>query len=180
VPERSRTILRWPLFSWPGRHRRPHGEACLSAIFIAPAAGAPMVALNAVEAITGLGLQGDRYALKRGYWKVTEACQVTLISEHDLQHAVRRLGRNGPADGISGGSHRRNLVVSGLTTAALQGKDFRIGEALFRYRRPRPPCGYLDQVAYPGLAKALGRNSGVCIEVIEGGQIRVGDQLRVE
>ncbi len=139
-----------------------------------------MVALETVEALSGLGLEGDRYALQCGYWKVTEACQVTLISEHDLQRASRRADRPGVAEGLQSGSHRRNLVVRGLRTAALQDRDFRIGDALFRYRRTRPPCGYLDQVACAGLAKALGRNSGICVEVIEGGQIRVGDPLHIE
>lgn len=139
-----------------------------------------MVSLEMAEALTGLGLEGDRYALQRGYWKVTEACQLTLISEHDLQRAARRLGPAATPEGIGNGSHRRNLVISGLRTASLQDRDFRIGSALFRYQRPRPPCGYLDKVAFSGLAKALGRNSGICVQVIEGGQIRVGDALRIE
>lgn len=149
----------------------------LSTIFIAPSAGVPMIPVDSVRAMQGLGLEGDRYALKQGYWKVTEACEITLISEHDLKHASRRgISKEYLQDGI----HRRNLVLSGLRTADLRDRDFSIGEqAVFRYHRPRPPCGYLDQVGHNGLARALGRHSGICIRVIREGVIRTGDIVRL-
>jgi len=148
----------------------------LSAIFISPAAGKSMIPIESVFALQGQGLEGDRYSLQRGYWKVTEACEVTLISEHDLRHALRRGISN---QELRAGIHRRNLVISGLRTEDLRNRDFYIGEqAVFRYHRPRPPCGYLDQVERPGLARSLGKHSGVCIQVIREGEIRIGDPLR--
>lgn len=148
-------------------------KAYLSAIYIAPGAGAPLEPRETALALEHRGLEGDRYALQRGYWKVIEACELTLISERDIQRAIRR----GGSLRLQQGAHRRNLVIADLSTSTLSGKEFAIGEAAFHYHKPRPPCGYLDQVEGRGLAKALGRNSGICIQVIRSGVIRVGDPL---
>ncbi|TVP86556.1 MAG: MOSC domain-containing protein [Thioalkalivibrio sp.] len=147
----------------------------LVAVFISPAAGAPMQSPASVQAIAGRGLAGDRYALATGHWHPVESCEVTLISEHDLERVQRRL----PV-AVGRGEHRRNLVVSGIRTRDLEGRRFRIGEAVFEYWKPRPPCGYINQVTGEDMAKALGRNSGVCLRVRAGGLIRVGDPLLLE
>lgn len=145
----------------------------MAAIYIAPDAGAPMVSIESAQALIGQGLKDDRYAKNQGFWKATDACQVTLISEYDLKQARRR----GASTDLDKGSHRRNLVISGLRTQDLKDRDFRIGEAVFRYQKPRPPCGYLDKIESAGLAKALGKHSGICIQVIQTGCITAGDTL---
>ncbi len=161
--------------AWLRRLARSGPPPSLSAIFISPSAGAPMLALETAHVLRARGLEGDRYALAQGYWKVTEACEVTLISEQDLAHARTR---GIPNEDLLQGIHRRNLVIRNLRTADLRGRDFCIGEqAVFRYHRPRPPCGYLDKVGTTGLARALGRHSGICIQVLREGEIRVGDRL---
>ncbi len=147
----------------------------LAAIFISPAAGEPMEAPASVQAIAGKGLAGDRYSLATGHWHPVESCEVTLISEHDLRLAQRRL----PV-AVDRGQHRRNLVVSGIRTRDLEGRRFRIGGAGFEYLKPRPPCGYINQVTGENMARALGRNSGVCLRVLTGGLIRVGDPVLIE
>lgn len=146
----------------------------LEAIFTCAAAGEPMQPQSVIRVIAGEGLQGDRYQTRQGYWDPVEGCQVTLITQHELGHAAKK----SPVD-LSGGQHRRNLVVSSVRPAQLANKTFRIGTALFRYARPRPPCGYLDQLVGRGTAKALGRHSGCCITVLESGEIRTGDTLEL-
>jgi len=123
----------------------------------------------------GRGLVGDRYHQGRGYWHAVEACQLTLITAHDLARAHRR-----GAVRLEHGEHRRNLVVSGISSRQLQGQRFRIGQALFAYHKPRPPCGYIDKVSEPGMCRALGRHSGICLKVLQGGEIRPGDPLVLE
>ena len=159
---------------WPFANVRP----ALAAIYLAPAAGQPMQAHESAEALLGLGLAGDRYAAQAGFWKATDACQITLIGTPDLAWAVRR-APEAQRERLMQGHHRRNLVVDGLKAQALEGMCFRIGEAVFAYRKPRPPCGYLDQVEGVGLCRALGRRSGVSIEVVEGGRFAVGDTLEI-
>ena len=77
------------------------------------------------------------------------------------------------------GFHRRNLVVAGLVPKHLREQRVQIGEALFVWHRPRPPCGYLDRVSGVGMARALGKGGGSCLRVLSGGLIRVGDPVMV-
>lgn len=162
---------------WPFSKDIHIDSARLQAIFISVAAGKPMQSVTRIRALAGTGLQGDRYALAAGHWQATDACQVTLISEDDLRRAGRRLDPSQAAP-LHHGAHRRNLVLAGVRTRQLEGRTFRIGEAVFDYHKPRPPCGYLDQVEGRGLARALGRHSGVCLQVVESGELQVGDPVR--
>ena len=64
---------------------------------------------------------------------------------------------------------------------ALLGTTFRVGGALLRGTRPRPPCAHVAEVAGdPAVARALkdGRG-GVCADVLEPGEVRVGDAVAV-
>lgn len=146
----------------------------MTAIFVAEAAGAPMHAREQTRARVDQGLADDRYALGRGFWRLTDGCQVTLILAEDLQRAERRHGL-----ALDAGQHRRNLVISGLAGVDLRARQLRIGEALLTWHRVRPPCGYLDRVSGKGMAKALGRFGGHCLRVREGGLIQVGDEVTV-
>jgi len=165
--------MRWRSLLPPWRRSAPAPR--LAAIFVSPRAGAPMQALRAADAATGQGLVGDRYQTGSGHWHPVESCQITLISADDLARAQRRL----PV-ALDHGEHRRNLVISGMRTRALEGRRFRIGTAQFEYWKPRPPCGYINQVTGENMAKALGRNSGVCLLVLEGGRLEVGDAVILE
>jgi MOSC domain-containing protein YiiM len=158
----------------PFRDRRPRAPGRLSAIFTCPAAGAPVRSLAEAQVLTAKGLAGDRYALGRGHWHPVEACQLTLITEQELAWAERRAGRP-----LEPGFHRRNLVVAGLVPKHLREQRVQIGEALFVWHRPRPPCGYLDRVSGVGMARALGKGGGSCLRVLSGGLIRVGDPVMV-
>jgi len=160
------------LFKWPGFTPKNTQTPSLSGIFIAENAGMPMQSINGVEAITNKGLLGDRYLNKTGYWDPVEGCQVTLISEHDL-----KLAKHNSDHIFDKGQHRRNLVIKGIKTTALEGKEFQIGEAIFSYEKPRPPCGYLNKIEGKGMALALSYNSGICIRVIQSGKLRVGDSV---
>jgi hypothetical protein len=163
---------------WIGKRfsasREPAHTGRLTAIYTADSAGAPMCSCDQILAIVDAGLASDRYSLGRGFWRLTDGCQVTLIHAEDLDRAERRSGLP-----LGAGQHRRNLVVSGVARTELRGRCIRIGEALFEWHRVRPPCGYLDRVSGPGMAKALGRHSGQCLRVRQGGLVKVGDEVSV-
>ena len=163
-----------PVFSWLQAWRPDQLRGTLTDIFLTDAAGAPMRRVQQVEAIGGVGLVGDRYAADQGHWRRTDACQVTLVGEEELRRAERRGGIS-----FADGEHRRNLVVRGIPLDAMRRREVRIGEALFAFHRLRPPCGYLDRLLQPGTAKALGKGSGIGLKVIEGGMLRVGDEVVV-
>lgn len=146
----------------------------LQAIYVCENAGEKMQAVNSAYAVVDKGIEGDRYFNGTGYWDPVEGCQVTLITEHDLKQASK-----GNQLAMHQGQHRRNLVISGIKTARLKDRQFQIGEAIFEYHKPRPPCGYLNQIEGRGMAKALSHNSGICIKVIRSGTVRVDDQLTI-
>lgn len=158
------------LFSRLGLKRHQRQAPALKAIFVSAAAGKPMQSINSVEAISNRGLKDDRYSEDKGHWKSIDGCQVTLITEHDLEQAKKTEVE--VQKELDNGSHRRNLVVAGLKTKNLEGKEFRIGTAVFRYDKPRPPCAYLDQ-SPARFASALNHHNGVCICVVSGGKLAV-------
>ena len=163
--------------NWFGLRRNKPDAATLQAIYIASTAGEPMMSVSDIEAIAKRGLKGDRYSEDRGHWKSIDGCQVTLITEHDLEQAKKtevEFQRD-----LDNGSHRRNLVIAGMKTKYLEGKQFRIGTAVFRYDKIRPPCAYLDQIAGKGMCRALSHNSGICIRVVSSGTLTVGDAVEI-
>ena len=80
---------------------------------------------------------------------------------------------------LSDGRHRRNIVTSGVSVHDLLDQQFTIGEATFEGTRPRPPCAHVEQVAdESGVARALkNHRGGICVSVVEGGDIHAGDDL---
>jgi MOSC domain-containing protein YiiM len=144
-------------------------------VFVAPAGGEAMRSVDAVQAVAGRGLDGDRYATRRGYWTDVDECQVTLIAAEDLDAITESSGVD-----VQDGQHRRNIVTRGVDLRALAGRTFRIGEATFAYDRPRPPCRYIESITEPGMTRALAaRRGGICARVIESGVVRPGDELEV-
>jgi MOSC domain-containing protein YiiM len=144
-------------------------------MFVAVADAAPMERLETVRAVEG-GLEGDRYLTDRGYYSPFDVCEVTLVAAEALDEARERYGVD-----LSEGIHRRNVVTRGVDVHDLLGTTFRVGEALLRGTRPRPPCAHVAEVAGDReVARALkeGRG-GVCADVLEAGEIRVGDAVTV-
>lgn len=137
-----------------------------------------MQSVASILACVDTGLESDRYSRASGFWKGTDACQVTLLSEDDLLHAKHRSPTT-LHDELDKGAHRRNLVVGGIKTKQLHGKTFCIGQAVFRYHKLRPPCAYLDKIERQGISRALGKHSGVCLYVIQEGTLSIGDTIQI-
>jgi MOSC domain-containing protein YiiM len=152
------------------------GAGVIEAIYVTRSGGAPMQGVIEVQALEGRGLAGDRYLMRTGYWTGVDECEVTLIEAESLEEVESHTDVR-----VSGGEHRRNIVTRGVRLRELAGKRFTIGEAVFSYDRPRPPCRYIASITQRGMTKALGRHrGGICARVVATGVIRVGDALRVE
>ena len=146
----------------------------VEAIFVTAAGSRPMQRVDEVTAVVGAGLAGDRYATGQGFWSGVDECEVTLIAAEGLDE----IAATGIA--VGDGEHRRNLVVRGLDLRDLAGRRLRVGEALLAFDRPRPPCRHVEQLTEPGMTRALARRrGGVCATVVDGGAIRVGDEVEV-
>ena len=78
----------------------------VEAIYISGTAAAPTKALDAVLAIPGVGLEGDRYALKLGtFYKPLPDYELTLIEAEAVEAMRRDYGVE-----LAPGDARRNLV----------------------------------------------------------------------
>ena len=149
-------------------------DGVIEKIFIALEGGAEMQVVEAVEALAGSGLRGDRYCHRSGHWAKKDESQVTLIEKESLEAMARQLGVE-----FTKGEHRRNLVTRGLRLESLEGKLFRVGGAVLEFHRQRPTCHYIESITTKGMTKALVGRSGIGARVVQSGLIRINDPIEV-
>ena len=149
-------------------------EAIVVAVFVAEKGRATMQRVQAIEAIAGRGLAGDRYWLGTGYYSPNDVCQLTLIEEEALDKMAAQHGVS-----VHSGEHRRNVVTRGIRLPSLRGCRFAIGEVVAEYERSRPPCSYLERITQPGMLRAMGEGAGICAAIVCGGTIHEGDSIRL-
>lgn len=129
-----------------------------------------LVSADAVQAITGAGLEGDHYSGRSGNRGIT-----LLQTEHlPVVAALAGLGEIAPA------TLRRNLLVSGINLVALKGQRFRIGGTTLEGTGFAHPCSRMEEVLGPGGYNAMRGHGGLCARVIQGGLLRVGDAVTAE
>ena len=153
----------------------PH-TGTLDAILLRPARGKPAQPVDAVEALAGRGLAGDRTAAGRGSSKR----QVTLVQAEHLPLLARWLRR----DALDPALLRRNLVVSGLNLLAAkalfrdQPLQLAIGpEVVLEVTGPCEPCSKMEDALGPGAYNALRGHGGLTARILQGGRIGVGDAV---
>ena len=73
---------------------------------------------------------------------------------------------------------RRNLVVSGINLAALKGREVQVGEAVLRYTVICAPCSRMEEALGKGGYSAVRGHGGWCAEVVQPGQVRLGDVVQ--
>jgi MOSC domain-containing protein YiiM len=144
-------------------------------VWTAPEGSAQMEARDSVRAIADAGLRGDRYCHDRGYYSPFDVCQATFVDSGAIEHV-----REAYDIDLSDGRHRRNIVVD-FDVVELLDTRFSVGGAVFEGTRRRPPCSHVEELAgEEGVARALGEErGGICADVVEGGEIAVGDELAV-
>jgi MOSC domain-containing protein YiiM len=150
-------------------------EGRVVAIYVAPGEGAPMEARAEAEALAGKGLDGDRYAIEAGKFSGTKIGKraITLIEREAIAAA------NGAYDlGMTEQESRRNVVVEGVPLNHLVGREFLVGAVRLRGYDLSEPCSYLEELTGKPARKALLHRGGLRAEIVEGGQIRVGDTVR--
>ena len=145
-------------------------------VWTAPATAAPMVRRPVVQALPGLGLAGDRYALGGGTWARYPQLekQLTLIDTDEVAAAAREAGVP-----LSPGDTRRNVVTGGIDLPALVGRYFAVGDVLLFGAKRCPPCRHLEQLTGHKLVKALASRGGINAAVFAGGAISQGAEVRL-
>lgn len=125
----------------------------------------PMDPQPSAVLVTGRGLEGNANQGGRR--------QVTMIEEERWAEATAEAGADLPP-----GSRRANLMISGLRLAGTRGRVLRIGSTRLQIWSECMPCERMDEVL-PGLKQALRPDwrGGACAQVLEGGEIRIGDKV---
>jgi MOSC domain-containing protein YiiM len=142
-------------------------------IYIALKATAPTVSVTEILAIPGVGLEGDRYALRQGtFFKPEPDFELTLIEAE----AIEALKRDYNVE-LAPGEARRNLVTRGIALNHLVGRDFQIGEVKAHGIRLCEPCDHLQRLTGRQLIKGLRHRGGLRAQILTQGAIRVGDSL---
>jgi MOSC domain-containing protein YiiM len=102
--------------------------------------------------------------------------QVILLDEEAWIDTTSELGVD-----LDPSARRANLLLSGVRLENTRGRILCVGPARLRIWFECTPCYQMDQ-AHDGLQAALRPQwrGGACAEVIQGGEIRVGDQARWE
>lgn len=129
----------------------------------------PMRELDAARIGLDTGVASDFRGRKRG------RRQVTLLCAEKWRAACADLGIELPWT-----TRRANLLVNGLPIGPeCVGRTLRVGTAVLRITQETDPCGRMDE-QYRGLKRALlpDWRGGACCEVIEDGDIAVGDAVQ--
>lgn len=146
----------------------------LDAIFLAAARGAEAVSVETARAVTGRGLEGDRYfGLQRALpGAAVDEREVTLIEAEAIEALARDHGL-----ALAPAAARRNLVTRGVALNHLVGATFTIGEVTLAGQRLCEPCTRLARTTSREVMRALVHRGGLRARIVDGGVLRVGDAI---
>jgi MOSC domain-containing protein YiiM len=116
------------------------------------------------------GLEGDHY---KGS---SQKRQVTLIQAEHLKAIASLLGN----DKIDPLLTRRNIVVSGVNLLAFKNMQFQIGEeVILEMTGACHPCSQMETNFGEGGYNAMRGHGGITAKVIQGGEIKIGDKIKL-
>src|SRR5919202_4141262 len=118
-------------------------EGVVVSIHLAPAAGAPLVAVEKARAVPGRGLEGDRYFAQAGTYSKRPGTgrAVTLIEDEALEAIYDEAGIELPP-----GASPRNIVTRGVPLNHLVDRQFCVGDLRLRGTRLCEPCMHLERL----------------------------------
>ena len=138
-------------------------------IGLRPAPRATIRVVDSALLTADAGIVGDHRAARSGGRR-----QVTLIQQEHLG-AIAALAE---LDAIDPALLRRNLVVSGISLAALKARCFRIGEAVLEGTGDCQPCSRMEENLGPGGYNAMRGHGGITARVLQSGLVRIGDTVQ--
>ena len=123
----------------------------------------PMVFVENVEVVEGLGLRGDRHAIAES------ARQILLIENETLRDLE-----------LSPGQVKENITTRGIRLMHLErGQKMQVGdEAVLEVTKACTPCGRMDEIR-SGLQSQLAGRRGILARALRGGVIRVADTIKL-
>ena len=139
-------------------------QGTVLALHLSSQKGQSMAEVSEANAISDVGLEGDRHA-QQGNPR-----QVLLMDKETLDLLS-----------LSSGMIKENITVEGLDLSSVKpGNVFFIGaDVTMEATGLCEPCEQMDMLR-PGLQEALQDRRGVLAMVLNGGTLRVGDVVRIE
>jgi MOSC domain-containing protein YiiM len=131
--------------------------------------GAAMRALSEATLIERFGVEGDYTTQGRGGGKR----QVTLLQAEHLDVIAKLVAR----ECVLPETLRRNVVIEGINLHALRLRTFRIGTTLLEGTGYCEPCSKMERALGVGGYNAVRGHGGILARVLEGGVIRLGDEV---
>jgi MOSC domain-containing protein YiiM len=155
-------------------------EGRIEAIVLRPARQAPAIFVEAVEALPGYGLIGDRRATQMRNTEQSRKREITLLqAEH-----IPLIAHWSNLEQLSPLQLRRNLVISGINLLAMRSPfpnidlHWQIGDQVqFEVTGPCDPCSRMEKELGHGVYNAMRGHGGMTARLLVGGQICVGDRI---
>jgi hypothetical protein len=155
----------------PPRGAAPVGSGTVEAIHVAEGAGVPSASVEAVRALAGRGLEGDRHTSGKGTFPSdVPGSALTLIEAEVCESFSPPLGPD---------EHRRNLVTRGIELNGLVGHEFMVGKTRCRGMRLCEPCVVVERYASRPVLRRLVHRGGLRADILEDGTLSIGDSVGV-
>ena len=117
------------------------------------------------------GLEGDHFKSSR------KKRSITIIQREHLDFVAQMMGVDKEEIPFL---TRRNMVVSGINLLAFKDKQFQVGaDVILEYTDPCHPCSRMEENLGAGGLNAMRGHGGICCKVIQGGEVNVGDEVRL-
>src|SRR5712691_8666828 len=142
-------------------------------IFLTETRGELPRGVERVQARAGGGLEGNRYFYADGDAPPGRA--LTLIAAEALEALERENGIS-----LTAAATRRNVLTRGVDVNALIGRRFRVGDVECLGIELCEPCSHLQSLDRPGVIKGLVHRAGLNADILNDGEIAVGDAVRAE
>lgn len=146
----------------------------ITSLHLTQRASQPMQSVEQLKLIAGVGIEGDRYSNEQGYYsdRPEPGRQITLFEIETLE-ALKR-----DHDVVlEANEHRRNITVTNTPLNHLVGLRFKVGDCLLEATRLSTPCKHIEDVTGKTISRWLINRSGLNCIIVEGGDIRVGDEV---
>lgn len=137
-------------------------------IWIKRAHGGVMDGVDEATLVAGSGVEGSANQGGRR--------QITIIDEAAWKRACHDVGAD-----VDPKERRANVLVRGVELEGTRGQVLRIGSCRILIHGETRPCNLMDE-PQPGLRSAMGPEwrGGVYGEILEGGPIRIGDEVEIQ
>jgi MOSC domain-containing protein YiiM len=133
-------------------------------LFLAQVSGAPVKPVAEALAVATRGFEGDRHTRRSPGGKR----QLLLVDAQNLRDLD-----------VPAGTLKENVVLEGIALETLPpGQRLKVGEAVLELTGACEPCHKVEAIR-PGLLRESWGRRGQLARVLEGGPVRVGDQVEL-